>query len=102
MVRRDQIDISASERLPEPLTVGARSDGRSALVLRGTIGDLFGAEMQIVRASLDRDGQPFCTCCAEVGQGLRRREVDDVYTAAVVTAQIDQQANRIDLGLIGP
>ena len=76
----------------------AFADRRRALVGRRTIGNLFGAEREVVRASLDGDRNTLRACRGNGGQGVGRSEVHDVDAGTGVTRETHEHIDGRVLG----
>ena len=68
------------ERAPQPLAMLALADRRRAFQRRVAVGDVFGAERQVVRAGFDGQRQtPAARAPPIDGERVRRGEVHDVH-----------------------
>jgi hypothetical protein len=92
---------AVAQALPEGFAVGAGADGRGALEGGGAVGDVFGGEVEVVRAAFRGDGQAFGAGGGEQRQGERGAEVDDVDACAVLAAEVNHEADGGELGLVG-
>jgi hypothetical protein len=102
MIADDHVEDAVAEGLPELLAIRAGADGGRTLELRGSIGDLFGGEMQVVWAGFAGDGQTFFSRGAEYGDSLRAGDVNDVQTKSILAAQRDHQTNGGQFRFIRP
>jgi hypothetical protein len=101
MIGGHEVDFARGECLPEVLAISGGADGRGAFVKGAAVGDGFRSEIQIMRAGFDGDGETFGAGLAQIGEGLRGGEMNDVERKAVFTAKADEEADGGQLGLVG-
>jgi len=78
MVRRDHINCSIAQRGPEAFAVLAFADGRGAFEFGRAIGNFFGSEGQVMRASLDADSRAILFRFLNLRNGIGGREMHDI------------------------
>ena len=98
MIGRDQIDVALPQSPPQAILVTPLADRRRAFQCRVAVGDLLGAERQIVRAGFDADLQSCRAGAPDCRQRVGRRQVHDVHASGRITGEIYQP---IDRGLFG-
>ncbi len=70
----NHVDRAIAQRLPQLFAILALADGRSALEFGGAVGDFFGSERQVMRASLGGNGKAFGFCLAQQLERRRRKK----------------------------
>ena len=94
VVGDDAVDVAAAQRRPEVLTVVGFPDGRAALELRRPRRDRLGLEHEVVRARLDRDGDPVATGRAHHRHRVRTGQMQQVHGRTGVPGRLDELRDR--------
>ena len=86
VVGGDKVDEAFAQRLPELVAIFGVTDGRGAFVEGAAVGDVFGGEVEVVRAGFDGDGETVFFGLTDVVERLGGGEVHDVEAEAVFAA----------------
>ena len=98
MIGGDDLDIAPGERLPEPIDLAARPQGRSALGNRAEPFHVLLIEHKIVRAGLSRHIEPTGASRGDLGDAATGADVDDMQGTPGLLGEEDGARDRLDLG----
>ena len=102
MIRRDEVDVTFSERLPQALTVAGFANGGRALECRRAITNFFSGKRQVVRARFDGNVYAAFPGLMQNRHRIARREMDDVNVRVELVCQGDESFDRAVLRVRRP
>src|SRR5205814_409770 len=102
MIGNDKVDGTVSQSFPERFAILAFPNRRTTFEFSGAVRNVFGCEMQIVRASFNcqREAEPLRV--SQERQRISRRMMHDMNPASGFARELNHQRDRLILSLARP